>query len=247
MRRVRGITLVETIVVVAIMIVLMAALSFAISIGTRNETLGQEQSLRLQQRLDFEERVSSMLSSAYLSTIVGDTRTYMTAETKGGTLVSNPASGLGELPDSLTFTSFAPRISGALLASTDDFETANDKYKPQGGVSEYSLSPVPTGDAGTREGLFLRTQTPSDSDYTQGGYEELFTNEILSVGFEFWDGLQWTATWDTFTMSAPRLPAAIRTSYILVADPQNTYSFVVQVTGSDVSIDNPVETGTEGA
>ncbi|MBL8047254.1 MAG: prepilin-type N-terminal cleavage/methylation domain-containing protein [Chthonomonas sp.] len=248
MRLRAGITLVETIVVVAIMMVLMAALSFAISIGTRNETLGAEQGRQLQRRLDFEDRVTQLLESAAVSTDQDDLRTYMVAETKGDTLVTNPASDLGELPDTLTFTAYSPRLPGAFLASTDDFETANETYRPQGGISEYTISPVATGDSGQREGLFLRTQTPSDGDHTQGGLEEVFSDNVLSTGFEFWDGLQWTATWDTTTAGTKRLPSAIRVSYTLVNDPQNTYSFVVRLPSSDVTTDNPAETtSTEGA
>jgi len=67
--------------------------------------------------------------------------------------------------------------------------------------------------------------------------------DVQSIGFEFYDGTQWVGSWDTTAAGQRRLPAAIRVSYKLTADPNTTHVFVVRLPLSDVTPNNPVSNG----
>lgn len=244
MRTRAGIALLETLVVMGITVLLMAAISMAYDVGTRGTVAGQESRSTEAAQRRVEKEITSLLRAAYLD---GTTATYLIAETNGDTTLASSDSTVGTLPDTLSFTRLTSQVPGAVLASTDTFEDANAALGAHGGVQERKLSMVPTGEAGERTGLFIREQDPADGDYTQGGKERLLSPDILSIGFEFFDGAAWTATWDTTQQSTPRLPAVIRVSYTLTRDPQTTHRVAVRIEGSDVTPTNPAETGATGA
>ena len=135
--------------------------------------------------------------------------------------------------------SFSPNVPLELLQSTDDFTTLNDTFGPQGGLTEYSFTQTPIGNATSDQGYFLRHQTPPDGDPTQGGYQAVFDPDIESVSYEFYDGTNWDPTWDTTTMQTPRLPAAVRITYRRKNDDKD-HVFVIRLVHSDVTPDNPV-------
>ena len=129
------------------------------------------------------------------------------------------------------------------MDTTDDFETANQKFGPQGGVSEYTLSLSPTGQPTTdKQGLFLRVQTPADGDAKQGGNETLFMEGISTIQFEFWDGQQWLTTWDSVAVQTRRLPAAVRVTY-RGANETTDRVIVIRLPLSDVTATNPITQG----
>ena len=67
--------------------------------------------------------------------------------------------------------------------------------------------------------------------------------DIAGIGFQFWDGQQWQDTWDTTTMTPPRLPQAVQVTYRLKSEPNGpVHLFVAPVPASDVNALNPVTT-----
>lgn len=134
-----------------------------------------------------------------------------------------------------------PSDTGAV----SDLASLNATYGPQGGVAEIALSTTPVGSPpnGASGGLYERLQRPADADYTQGGTEQLFDADIATVGFQFYDGLEWVNTWDTTQPNQHRLPAAIKVSYTFTGeDPNSPHAFIVRIPESDVTPNNPVST-----
>jgi len=191
-----------------------------------------------------EKEISRMLRGARLSDSLTDTTSYFQGLTDSG---ANAPIGVNRI----TFTTTAPGVPLASLLSTADFSTQQTKNGPVGGVAEVSFGTGPIGNAGGQSGLFERIQRPSDSDPTQGGTESLLDPNIASIGFQFWDGLEWIGTWDTttnITTTTHRLPAAVQVTYTLQNDEYNTqHVFVVAVPSSNVTPQNPYTTATSTA
>lgn len=179
-------------------------------------------------RLRFEDRIRNLIESAYLSTSTTDRLTYLLGSsgqpsvipstgTDGGNN-ANPNQG-NSGADTLTFTALGTRLKGAVLNATDsDFETLNSQFGPQGGVVEVQISTQPYDAPNGQQGVFLRTQTPSDGDPTQGGFQELLSDQVTQLQWEFFDGTTWQTIWDTTQSTNHRLPTAIRLTYQLNGD-----------------------------
>ena len=118
---------------------------------------------------------------------------------------------------------------------------------PQGGVAEVSLGMIAVGEeAPSTMGLFERLQLPADGDAAQGGTELVLEPAVTQLGFEFYDGIEWTTDWDTQN-STRRLPAAVRVSYTLATDADgHLHTFVVPLPASDVDADNPANATSTG-
>jgi hypothetical protein len=156
----------------------------------------------------------------------------------------NSVSGTGSYgtPNVMVFTAAGLNLPDAYLASNDDFETLNQEFGPVGGISEVEISQDPVGQgAGGQSGIFLREQTPSDSDPTQGGNEQMISPNLSQIGFEFFDGQNWDQSWDSRSQTpAPgRMPAAVRITYRFKGDNYD-HVFVVNVPASNVTYLNPV-------
>lgn len=246
-----GISLIETLLVAGITLLMLlgatstyvAANNFQSKVGPREERLATARA--------FEDRITRLLENAYLSAAADDVETFFVASTAGGQEITPSVSESATLPDSLCFTSIGQQVSGAYINSTDTFENLNTQYGPQGGIGEYGISMTAVGDAGSRQGLFIREQRPSDGDAFQGGYESVMSENVTSIGFEFYDGTQWVTEWDTTTSGEKRLPAAVRITYTLDNDEGNSHTVVVRLNYSDVTPENPaasggVSTGTTG-
>jgi prepilin-type N-terminal cleavage/methylation domain-containing protein len=236
----RGLTLIELLVAISIVVILAMAITRAYAAGLDHIQHAQATREVDEARLQFEDKLTKLLRSAVLSSNATDTSSFFIGESSGlgggGTLGANA--------DTLVFTAIGARPAGAYLASQDDFETNNQRFGPQGGMAEIQLSTTAVGDAGDKEGLFLREQRPADGDPTQGGMESLMTDQVRSISFEFYDGADWQPLWDTQTQQTPRLPAAIRVSYTLEGDDENQPRvLIVRLPTSDVTADNPVVQG----
>jgi hypothetical protein len=217
-----------------------AVWSYQMAVAFQTRTLpGRTESLLQKQ---FEARMSGLLRAAYLSPGDGAAPTYFVgiSESQGG---NRATSGLA---DTLTFTAAGLPISGAYMAAADDFQTLNERFGPQGGLDEISLSTIPVGEAGSTSGPYLRTQSPADGDWTQGGYEQALYTGVTSIGFEFYDGTAWIPEWDTSTMPEPRLPSAIRLTYTLEGE-ESSRAMIVRIPLSDVTPENPAGVGLGGA
>lgn len=245
MRRTQaGTTLLELVISIAIIGLLTVAVTRAFVAGLSYETNAAASRERALVRDRIEDHLIDLFQHAYLGTNQAETSTYFIA-TQGGD--TSGGGGNGGNADTVTFTIQGQRPSGALVESTDDFETINENYGPQGGVAEIGLSTTPVGDAGSNEGLFERTQRPSDGEPTQGGTEKLLDGDIQTIEFEFWDGTTWTPTWSTQAGATKRLPAAVRVTYTLRNQSDNTnHIFVVRIPASDVTADNPAEQTAAG-
>lgn len=239
MRR-RGITLVELLLALAISILVTMAAGNAYVFGSRtskNLSTGRETFAR---QAAFESSLTELFSHAYLDADATNLTTFfMSGDVLAGqSASSNSSSSGGE--DALVFTVVGRKVPSPLLKSADDFETNNGKYGPVGGVSEIQLGTTPVGEgAAGREGLFLREQTPSDGDATQGGDESLLSEDIETIRFEFYDGTQWLTTWDTTTQATRRLPSAVRVTYKF-RDETADRTLVLALPASDVTPENPV-------
>ena len=240
MRR-RGVTLMELLVTVAIVGILSVGIANAFSAGLLYERNSQATREIEEGRIRFEDRLTTLIRSAVLSTDATDATSYFIGSESG-------QGAMGGNSDTLQFITRGQRLPGALLASEDDFETLNHTYGPQGGTTEVQISITPVGDVTDQLGLFLREQRPADGDPTQGGLERNLDPSVRSIGFEFYDGSQWVPTWDSRADTQPRLPAAVRVSYTLDGEDENTpHVLVVRLPLSDVTADNPaVQSSTPG-
>ena len=231
----RGFTLVELMVALVMGAVLVAGIGIMLSSALSYVATTPDRLTNEQDAIRIREKLRGLLSAAFVSDADDDTGTYFIAEN---------SAGAGETADVLTFSTLGVRPSGAALHSDEeDFNALNDKYGPQGGVAEVSISTTAVGDAGEAEGVFLRLQNPSDGDPTQGGRESLLINGATGLSFEFWDGSDWVTTWDTRTMDR-RVPAAVRVNYTDSDD--RPVSLTVRLENSDVTQANPITQSTTG-
>lgn len=226
-RGVRGLTLVELLVTVAATALLTVAVAFAF-----------EQTIRLQRdaparlRGAAEEsypvqRLTRLLSGAFLPEDASDPR---------GFLVYDDGSVTGMAGQSLSWTTFAESVNLAYMGAEGTLEDLNERFGPQGGVTEVMISTYPVGQpAGEVTGLFLRLQKPADGDPTQGGFEELLVEGAEEVAFGFYNGLEWLDTWDTRT-GERRLPAAVRVMWSVQGESRE---LLVRLPLSDVTPENP--------
>jgi type II secretory pathway pseudopilin PulG len=234
-----GITFIELLVSIAIVAIIIPAVTIAASYGIRYNQRLENSRQTTDNLYSFEDCMREMIEAAYIKGTANDTSTFFMLTTSTNAVDANP--------DTLTFTTLNYHPSGSFIRSQDDFDQLNRAYGPQGGIKEISFSMTPVGDVDEVEGLFLREQRPADADTTQGGVESLFDGDIQSIRYECWDGIEWITTWDTSTMTTPRLPAAVQVFYKLTGD-DNERSFVVRIPLSDVTTDNPITTTTdEGA
>jgi hypothetical protein len=236
-RKSAGVTLVEMLFVFAVIGLIIPAVGSAFVLGLNHRKRSEAATADAVADVRFEETIRKLLADAFLSADTADENTYFVLEQSSGS-----ESDLGY---SLIFTTLAGPYQGAVLEGQDDFETMNEKYGPQGGPQEVSLSLTPVGQASEAKGLFLRRQRPPDSDITQGGRESLLDSDVQSIQFECWDGEEWQTTWDTVN-NVRRLPAAVRVTYVLSQNPGVERQFVARLRLSDVTADNPA-TQTSGA
>lgn len=232
-KRISGVTLLELLVALGLSTLLMVALSYAFVAG-----LGFERAREVRRRADLgQDRLEEQLRFWIEGATIGEE-----ADTTGltyfiGTL-ENGDDSLG--CDRLTFTS--PGLPPSLTDRADvaDFETRNTNVGTTGGLAEVSVSTSPVGDT-QRSGLFTRTQRPADTDPEQGGFESVMDPNVVSIGFAFWNGTDWATSWDTRSMTPPRLPAAVRVRYRRAGDDETVFhELIVPVPQSDVDASNPV-------
>jgi prepilin-type N-terminal cleavage/methylation domain-containing protein len=269
-----GVTLLELMVVVTLMVILSAAVTSAFVAGIDTERVYNRRQLTQGQRAEMERRITQLIQGAFLSEATTDRTTYFVGQngnagtaagattagaatagaTGSSTATTSSATGSNMTPDGvdlgcdrLTFTTTAPGVPLAAQASADDFETQQQNSGPVGGISEVSLSTTAVGGAGDKTGLFERVQRPSDGDSTQGGTESVLSAEVQSIGFQFWNGTQWQTTWDSTGTETHHLPAAVLVSYTLIGDAAGTvHTLTISVLSSDVTAQNPI-TATAGS
>ncbi len=235
MRR-RGVTLMELLVVLVMMAIIAAGSVRSFTVGVDYHTRYLPERQREDAIRTFENRIRGLFENLYFDPDQTVT-TFTLAETgNSGGLPNTDASS-----DQVTFT-IVRTPPQQVLNATSDFETLNEEFGPVGGIEEISISTTPVGDAGNQTGLFLRVQSPGDSDFTQGGYESVLWDQVESIAFEGFDGTTWTSIWDTETGEA-RIPAAVRISYVLRQDPETVRTLIVRLPQSDVTPDNPYGQG----
>ncbi|MCE9559595.1 MAG: prepilin-type N-terminal cleavage/methylation domain-containing protein [Armatimonadetes bacterium] len=242
MRTQRGITLVEALVVTVISAIILMGVASAYAAATTFQTKVQPSIERVEAQRKFELQLTELLNSATLDTDTSNLASFFVASSKGDNPLSSEESGQS-MPDTLTITGLGTPASGAYRESLDEFEILNQKFSTQAGTTETSISLTAFGDAGGRTGLFLRTQRPADGDSTQGGMESVMNADVDQIGFEFFNGTEWTVAWDSEQSGARRLPAATRITYTMNGE---SHQFVVRHIFSDVTPDNP-ETAAGGA
>lgn len=255
--RQRGITLIELMLALTIATLVIMAASNAYIVGaTTAQTLGNGRDT-LARHVAFENTLRDLFEHAYVDADTTDLNTYFisgdvlaskavtgttgtTGSSSTNSAASGSASGSNSDTSSLCFTVIGRRIQSNVLSSADDFETNNQNFGPLGGVTEVELGTTPVGQpTGSPTGLFIRQQSPADSDPTQGGRESQLSDDVDTISYEFFDGTDWQTTWDTTTMTPRRLPSAVRITYRLVGDTQDRI-LVFALPGSDVTPDNPV-------
>lgn len=234
-KRFAAVTLLELIVAVAVMGIVVFAMAYAFAGGIDYERTALRQRAESGQVATIERRLTRLIQGARLPEGgEDDDSAYFLGLAESG------ESALGA--ERLTFLSDGESVTLAALESADDFETQHEARGPVGGLAEVSLSLTAVGDAGERRGLFERLQRPADGDPDQGGTERVLSDRVVRLGFEFYNGLEWVAAWDT-TTGEYRLPAAVRVNYALESDPETlTRRLVVPLPASDVTADDPADT-----
>lgn len=219
MRR-RGLTLIELMVTIGILVVIVAALGTAFNVAVRTEMDLGGSRYRMDAKMRFEDKITEFLRSAYLTE--EETNTYFYGQIAGSSSIGSGGA------DQIIFTAIGLRPNAAAVNSEElDFQTRNDRFGPVGGVTEVSISSLPVGSPPNNlEGVFLRTQNPADLDYEQGGYEQLLSSDVSSISFEFFDGTDWQLDWSTDTERV--LPQAVRVTYQF-QDEDELSTFVVRL------------------
>lgn len=240
----RGLTLLELLVAATMTVFITLAVTAAYVQGIRYTKQSSDARALEGARIRFEDRIGSLLTLAELTSDTTDRFSYFIGQIGNGQS-NSPAGNKNNTSDTLTFTVIGSRLPGAVLASTDDFETINKNFGPQGGVAEVSIEFTAVGTVpDNTSGIFLRLQRPADGDPTQGGTETVLDANVTELGFEFFDGTNWDPTWNTQT-GTRRLPSAVRMTYRIEGDDTDrvvTYSLPM----SDVTPDNPIPTGANG-
>lgn len=240
MRKRRGFTLVELMVVLISMALILSVVSTSVLTAIQHTERVKASRVTSERDRLFEDRIRTIFQAAYLSTDPTDASSYFI----GGEDVDNEVSGNVGGGTQVIFTALNSKLPANILESGDDFETLNSTYGPQGGVSEISISLTPVGNAPVEEGMFLRKQTPADGDPSQGGRESVLDPDIRTIGLEFYDGTSWIESWNTQQSNTPRLPSAIRLLYSRESDTQDHY-IIIHLPHSDVTPNNPVTVGEE--
>lgn len=243
--RQRGVTLVELLVSLTIIVIVTAASGRAFIEALNSEERLESSRVLITERRQFEDRISDLLSHAWLSSDTTDTASYFIGgdPSDGGQSAAAGALSGGAGVDAVTFTAGGVRPSSPAIANSNDFESNNRIHGPQGGIREVSLESAAIGEGGVnQQGVFLRVQTPADGDPSQGGLEESVGSKVSSVSYEFFDGLAWQPTWDTRSQTTRRLPSIVRVSYRFEDDQADTV-FHVRIPASDVTPDNPYTEG----
>ncbi len=227
----RGLTLIELMVVLSITVILVVTVTFAYTEGIKFQARVPQQDAQLRSVTRFEDRLRRLFEGAYLTADETDQASYFMTLATGGDLAN---------PDTVVFTTLGVSVTNAYLMSTDEFETLNDRFGPQGGMAEVSISMIPVGEPPTESttSLYLRVQRPPDGDPTQGGLERSLANNIESFTFEFFDGVEWVTEWSTLTQQR-RLPAAVRITY-RITDEETDRVLTFRVPLSDVTPENPI-------
>ncbi len=269
MKKRSGVTLLELLVAAAIVGMITVATTRALTVGFKTSATIENSRATEETRVEFEDSVTNWIRQAWLAPSITETTCFFVGQSgpmtpgdtsastsgsgssatssssssssssgSGASATDNPLTASGN-SDNLTFTAVGSRPSTQLYASTDDWETNNQNFGPQGGVAEVCLSLSAEDDPSNHQGLFLRTQRPADTDPTQGGFETVLSSDLSSIGYEFYDGTQWDPTWDTRSMTPRRLPSAVRVTYRFKKDTRD-HVFVVALPYSDVTTANPV-------
>ncbi len=227
----RGLTLIELMVTLGITVILITTVAFAYTEGVKFQSRVPEQDAQMRSVTRFEDRMRRMVEGSFLTADETDQASYFMSLSSGGDLAN---------PDTVVFTTLGVPATSAYLMSTDEFETLNERFGPQGGTAEVALSMVPVGEPPTESttSLYVRVQRPPDGDPTQGGLERVLVENIESFTFEFYDGIEWIADWDTQTQQR-RLPAAVRITY-RIAGEETDRVMTVRIPLSDVTPDNPI-------
>ena len=227
----RGLTLIELMVVLGITVILVLTISMAYGEGVKFQERVPQRDAQLRQIARFEDRLRQLFEGANLTADESDQASYFLTLATSGDLAN---------PDTIAFTTYGVPVTGSYLQSSDEFEDLNQRFGPQGGYAEVSLSMVPVGEPLTESAttLYLRIQRPADGDPSQGGTERALVENIETFAFEFFDGTQWLTEWDTQTQQR-RLPAAVRITYRIV-DEELDRVLTVRVPASDVTPDNPI-------
>ncbi len=227
----RGLTLIELMVTLGITVILVFTVTFAYTEGVKFQSRVPQQDAQLRSVTRFEERLRRMFEGAFLTADETDQAAYFMSLATGGDLAN---------PDTIVFTTLGMPATNAYLMSTDEFETLNERFGPQGGMAEVAISMIPIGEPPTESSttLYLRVQRPPDGDPTQGGLERSLAENIETFTFEFFDGIDWVTEWDTQTQQR-RLPAAVRITYRIV-DEDTDRIMTIKVPLSDVTPENPI-------
>lgn len=235
----RGITLIEVLTSLIISAIIVGSLSmaFSMAINWQLKSPGVEQDQETQQA--FEDRITDLFQHAYIDDDLADTSSYFLSSSTGSSgITADDSSGATEV----VFTTLGTSIPSSTTEATDlSFEERNTKFGAVGGMTEVRLGLDPIGDPGNATGLFIRTQTPSDEDETQGGYESVFDRRIATIMFEFYDGENWISNWDTISQGTRRIPAAVRITYTLNTETDSPQHYlIVRLPNSDISLANPL-------
>ena len=262
----RGFTLLELLISVTITAVVSVGLVGILSMCLGyNEKLRSGRATEMNRRI-FEDRLTDLIHRIYIDPnsntsattfFVGQTgmgvppgqtvQPGQTISATGGT-TSGTQSGQTSAPsgvgssggsaDTLMFTVIGRKPQASFLASTDDFETNNQNFGPQGGITECSVSLSPVGDPKGKQGLIFRQQVPADQDATQGGFESILEPDVTHIVFEFFDGTTWQPSWNTFNQTTRQLPNAIRVTYGLTGE-STDHVLIVGVLLSNVTPTSP--------
>lgn len=200
----RGFSLIELMISLLIVSVAMWAVVNAYAGAISFERHVSDATARERDIRQIEDELRRLLSGA----TIGGTNGVFVSPIPLTSGRSNRSSGLV-----CTTWSIAPP-SRYLQDQDQQFADLNQRFGPQGGQTEVAISMDPVGNVPQQTGLYVRTQRPADSDLTQGGTQEILSDKVRDLRFEFYDGSDWQTTWDSRDANKGKMPTAIRVGYL---------------------------------
>ncbi len=252
----RGFTLIEFLVTMTMLAIITPAITMSFRtaldasarVDQRGEATAQARAVLTTITYDLEN--AYMPPDAASASASGASATGATTTLPKGWLIGTDSANGNASADTLSFTTLSGRPPLALLAQG---QTPADTAEPISRFQQinYSLEPGLQRDTGV---LLRAFASPPGEDTTATTDEELLSDQVLALNFEYFDGTVWADAWDTTQPSTststsatagangedpnalPGLPRAIRvTVTLLTASGPQTYTTTVALAMADAS------------
>ena len=191
----RGFTLLELLVAVAILGMIMAMIWAAFYRTAESKEYVEKGNEVYESAHIAVERMAREISMAFIAPGTVDEGNFTQFIGSDKQMDTYPA-------DELTFTSLSHQRYALNVRESDQNE-----------INYYLLQDPET----QQKNLMYREKTYIDKDHTSGGVAYELCPDVLALDFQYWDGEEWKAEWDSTTMqeNQAKLPRAVQITLVL--------------------------------